>query len=388
MAFTSRSCALLSLTSILLAIPSLAGHAQSQPAAEPAPKPFISYFKPMPLNGPLSKDVWGAAVVGPRNTDNGLEDVTMKQWDYWDGRILRGPDGRYRIFASRWDQATGHRGWFGSKAVEAVSNSLFGPYRDQGLLWPDDLAGKGHNVIALQMPDHTYAVVVSETRNGDVYTSKSIDGPWKKLGDITVNQDAFHSLRNPGDKESLHGPDPKPWHGSNVDLVVRPDGRFEIVQRSGQILISKNGILGPYEIQGDTIYRLEGLPQEHLDRLEDPLLWFSGGLFHIVVNEWGDRHAYHLVSRDGISNWKCLGVAFDPAADFIRYTDGTVNHWNKIERPGVVLEKGHVVAFTFAVIDVAKEDENGNDNHGSKVIVVPFDGAAMDRDLARSARGR
>jgi hypothetical protein len=58
-----------------------------------------------------------------------------------------------------------------------------------------------------------------------------------------------------------------------------------------------------------------------------------------------------------------------------------VNHWNKIERPGVFLENGHVTCFTFAVLDVPKDQERGNDNHGSKVIVVPFDGVAFDRDM-------
>ena len=59
------------------------------------------------------------------------------------------------------------------------------------------------------------------------------------------------------------------------------------------------------------------------------------------------------------------------------------NHWDKIERPGVVLENGHVAYFTFAVLDVPKDQEKGNDNHGSKVIVVPFDGVALDRDMQK-----
>ena len=46
------------------------------------------------------------------------------------------------------------------------------------------------------------------------------------------------------------------------------------------------------------------------------------------------------------------------------------------------IENGHITHFTFAVIDIPKEENKGNDRHGSKVIVVPFDGAAMDRDLA------
>lgn len=53
-------------------------------------------------------------------------------------------------------------------------------------------------------------------------------------------------------------------------------------------------------------------------------------------------------------------------------------------RPAVFIENGHVTHFTFAVIDIPKEQNTGNDRHGSKVIVVPFDGAALDRDLGEA----
>ena len=74
-------------------------------------------------------------------------------------------------------------------------------------------------------------------------------------------------------------------------------------------------------------------------------------------------------------------MAYDPREAIVRYPDGTVNHWNKAERPSVYIENGHVAAMTLAVIDVEKEQDKGNDGHGSKVIVIPFDGAALDRDL-------
>jgi hypothetical protein len=35
---------------------------------------------------------------------------------------------------------------------------------------------------------------------------------------------------------------------------------------------------------------------------------------------------------------------------------------------------------------VPKDQEHGNDMHGSKVIVIPFDGAALDRDLQNAPR--
>ena len=162
----------------------------SSPAAD---KTLIDYFLPTPIRGQLTTDVWGAPNVLPRDPKNGLEDSTMKQWCYWDGQIIKGPDGKYHMFASRWDQGWGHNGWFGSAAVQSVSDSPIGPYIDMGLAWPDNQGGKGHNVTALVLPDKSYAVVVSETRPGDVFVSKSLDGPWKQLGSIQVDANGFEA---------------------------------------------------------------------------------------------------------------------------------------------------------------------------------------------------
>ena len=330
-----------------------------------ARKTFIDYFQPIPPRAALTKEAWGADNVLPRDTHNGLEDL-KNRYCYWDGQILQGPDGRYHLFASRWDESKGHNGWMGSVAVHAVSDNLLGPYLDRGLCWPDDEGGKGHNVTALKLPDGRYAIIISETRPGTVYVSKSLDGPWEKLGPIVTQGET--RARAP-----------------NYSVMVRPDGDFMIVPRAGQILLSKSGILGPYVAQGPSIYpEIAGLEQRNL---EDPVVWFSGGLYHIVVNSWSQRKAFHLTSPDGITGWTLRGLAYDPTRDFVRYTDGTVNRWDKLERPGVVLADGHVVAVTLAVLDVPKEQEKGGDNHGSKVIVIPFDGAALDRDLmpARAA---
>src|SRR5690348_2211607 len=138
-AFSSR----LSI-SALIALTLSAGSSLAQ-AQENAPgKSIIDYFRPIPIAGLLSTDVWGASVVGARDPKNGLEDVTMKQWDYWDGSIIKGPDGKYHMFGSRWAQEKGHNGWYESKAVHAVSDNLMGPYVDKGLLWANSEGGKGH----------------------------------------------------------------------------------------------------------------------------------------------------------------------------------------------------------------------------------------------------
>ncbi|MGO8678640.1 MAG: sialate O-acetylesterase [Limisphaerales bacterium] len=339
-----------------------AGAAGTAPEVFPTaqPKSFISYFLPTPPHGELSSDAWGATNVLPRDSKNGLEDTTIKQYCYWDGQILKAPDGKYHLFASRWAESRGHNGWFGSVAVHAVSDSLMGPYIDTGLCWPNEAGGRGHNVGALTMPDGRYAVYVSETRPCEVYVSKSLNGPWEHLGTITVED-------NPR------------WHGSNVSLMVRPDGTFEFTQRDGSIFTSEKGILGPYKRQSASVYPT-GIPN-----LEDPCIWYSGGLYHIVVNSWSTRKAYHLTSHDGVHDWTNRGVAYDPREAIVRYPDGTVNHWNKAERPSVYIQNGHVAAMTLAVIDVEKEQDKGGDGHGSKVIVIPFDGTALDRDLQPTA---
>lgn len=336
--------------------------------ASPAPaRDLIEYFQPMPITEKLTSATWGLPGVLPRDVKNGLEDVA-NQWCYWDGKIIKGPDGRYHLFASRWPEKAGHGGWGKSIAIHAVSRSVTGPYLDQGPLFSDH-ESRGHNVTADVLPDGRYVVLLSETRPGDVYLSSSLDGPWEFQGSIQVDANGFKADRP-----------------SNWSFLVRPDGRFQIVTRHGVVMISASGIMGPYQVQGPSVYpTMPGLDNR---TAEDPVVWYSGGRYHIVVNWWNDRKAYHLTSLDGIHDWKLDGLAYDPRRDFIRYTDGTVNRWTKLERPGVLLENGHVTHFTFAVIDSEKEVEKGGDNHGNKVIVVPFDGAAFDADHGATAVAR
>src|SRR4029079_14572931 len=72
------------------------------------------------------------------------------------------------------------------------------------------------------------------------------------------------------------------------------------------------------------------------------------------------------------------------SSSWLRYTDGTVNQWHNMERVGVYQENGHVTHFTFAVTDVDKNSSAVNSG-GSKILVVPFDGAQFDCDNGDAA---
>jgi hypothetical protein len=67
---------------------------------------FMDRFLPMPAQGKLTRDTWGADNVIPRYIDNGLED---NEWSYWGGNAILGKDGQYHLFVCHWGVL--HWGW-------------------------------------------------------------------------------------------------------------------------------------------------------------------------------------------------------------------------------------------------------------------------------------
>ncbi|MGA9637562.1 glycoside hydrolase family protein [Flavobacterium sp.] len=343
-------------------------------------KTLIDFFKPIPIQKPLVADgIWGAPNVLPRDITNGLEDPTMKKSNYWDGQIVKSNDGKYHMYVCGWDQSLSHSdGWrLGSKGIHAVSDNIMGPYVDKGLLWPQWREGTGGNVIGLRMKDGRYAVVTSEITEGEVFVSNSPDGPFELLGKIEIDPNGFNiGLARYQNKKQLFYD-----HMSNVGILLRPDGKYMLIGRSTAPMISDNGILGPYKIMGERVYM--NYPELPQDYNEDPTLWYSGGLYHIVYNHWPTKTSHHFTSEDGLHDWKYRGIAFKKEAMIFKYTDGTVNNWKFVERPTAYVENGHVTHFLFSVLDVKKGEDKPNDNHGSKIIIVPFDGKAFDEHMQK-----
>lgn len=348
---------------------------------------FMDCFMPMPIIEELTDDCWGAR-AGLRDQSNGLEDREMDEYCYWDGGIIKDEEtGKYYMFASRWNQAGGHwgqngiSGWQGSQAIYAVSDNLYGPYTDMGPIWPDWCDGAGHNVFPFMISEsdplydegYRYAISISDTgmhgeiANGTIHIAKSLDGPW----DLIQN----------GNGGRLKAVGTSGYYLSNVSITLRDDGKYEAINRNGDIAIA-DSLEGDWEVQLYGLWwQVEGMPNVNV---EDPVIWYADGLYHVVANKWDTKEAFYLTSEDGVTNWvRHSGIAYTPNENFLTYEDGTENNWTKLERPNVYIEDGTIKAFTFAVIDVEKEQDLGNDSHGSKVIVVPFNGEGLD-EFARS----
>ena len=351
-------------------------------------KELVDFFLPIPIQTPLvSEGIWGVRAVLPRDTTSGLEDPQLKNWCYWDGNIVKGDDGKYHMLASRWGQNFHHgEGWnIDSKGTYAVSDNLIGPYHDMGLAWPQWNNGKGTNVIGVRTKDGKYAAVTSEITQGEVLISDKPEGPYELLGEIKTDPNGYYDgwiLYNELDWGANNNKEDRRLEKmSNVMLIERHDGRYMILARHCMPLVSEGDICGPYKAMGERAWwGVEGIPQY---RMEDPTIWYSDGLYHIVVNHYSKDHTYHLTSEDGFDNWRYRGIAFRHDKDVFKYADGTINKWFIIQRPTVYVEDGEIGAFNFSVIDVHKGRDVANDNHGSKIIVVPFDGKAFGKHITK-----
>jgi hypothetical protein len=335
---------ILALTSAFASLPflasvSLAQHGQPTyvvPDGMVQGGQFIHRFLPMKANAPLRSDVWGVDAVKPRDVANGVEDA---QYSYWCTSVVKAPDGKYHNFVVRWLESSskGHMEWPNSHVVHAVADHPTGPYKVLKEI------GKGHNVTAYQAKDGTWILYII---NG-CYRGSSLEGPWTR-GKLEF------------DTRGRKGVDM-----TNCTFAQRSDGSYLMVNRTGEVWISKDGNTEPYR----RVSNRSAYPPVSKARFEDPVVWKDDVQYNLIVNDWFGRAAYYLRSRDGYHwNWD-QGLAYGPG--IFRHEGGTVEDWHKIERPRVLQdERGRATHMLFAVIDDAKEVDKPNDNHSSKAIAV------------------
>ncbi len=316
------------------------------PAGVHAGKHFVrgGQFKDLILPVPIvdrleSEGLWGGPNVIPRDRDGGIED---NEWCYWGGNPIKDTDGKYHMLVCRWPERTGHGGWHDSEVAHCVSESPLGPY-----VLTETVVEKGHNPEVMAMPDGSYALHLADNR---VFTAPRMGGPWTLLGRMRLDS---------------RGMRPNHRLGSNLTTEFRPDGTILLMQKNGDMAISREGILGPYKMVSVENYsRATGYP-------EDPVIWRSRHQYHAVYNHAQDRKSAYMRSLDGI-HWKWEeGLPYDASTTV--YVDGTKNVWDKFERPKVVQDAlGRAAYLSLAVIDVPKHLDVGGDNHSSKNIVLPL----------------
>jgi hypothetical protein len=278
------------------------------------------------------------------------------QWNIWCGAPIKGDDGKYHLFYSRWPAKDGfHPGWaIHSEIAHAVGDQPFGPYRFAGVALParginpatgeefwdgevthnPNILRKNGRYYLFYMGNHgpgNYAVHRNNQRIGVAVADKP-EGPWKRFDrpiiDISTDPNAFDSLC-----------------ATNPAATVRPDGSILLIykgvtRRAGNVMggaVRFGAALatspeGPYVKQQGHIFESDR-PDKHTWMLaEDPYIWFSDAAGYFTGTNGGIAM---FQSEDGLhwepaSHPKVLGSSF-------LWADGHLSG-HRIERPALLFD--------------------------------------------------
>jgi len=311
---------------------------------------FIDRLQPAPVGGGFSMD------------------------DYWVwcGSVIRGEDGRYHMFASRWPRTFPFfEGYvIGSEVVRAVSDRPEGPYRFAEVVLGD--RGEGfwdgrmtHNPTIHKAGDTYLLYYIGATFAGPRPTAEQL-----VAGDTSVTGPCYSTIRiGLATAGSVFGPwrrqdrpvlEPRPgkWDErivTNPAPCVLEDGRVLLLYRSnvpGGLRLGAamaEGYDGPFRrLSDEPVLVFEGG-----NFVEDPYVWRRGGRFELLAKDMtggltGEKHAgIHGWSRDGV-DWR-LSEPPKAYSRRVRWSDGRVTEQGCLERPQLLIEGGrptHLFAAT------------------------------------------
>lgn len=268
---------------------------------------------------------------------------SMEGYHIWCGSAIRGEDGKYYLFASRWPRETRFpQGYmFHSEIVLAVTDDLTKPFeyvktiigqRDRKY-WDGQMA---HNPQIMKIGDE-YALFyigccdgTAETRAIGCARAKELTGEW-----IRPDQ----PLRLPP-------------NANNPAVCPAPDGSLMMIFRDGSLHVSA----ARAEKLGEEfeVLKYDLFPQT---ALEDFFLFRKDGHWEMLLedNRAGltghERFGAHLISEDCV-NWRTADpvIAYDHT---LRYNDGTCLQAERRERPQLLFnEQGEAIAlFNGVLID-------------------------------------
>ncbi len=321
------------------------------------------------------------AQMRPAPVDGGF---ALPDYWVWCGSPIRGDDGRYHLFASRWPRSLSFAHWaVCSEIVRASADRPEGPYRFEEVVLPR----RGGGFFDGRMT-HNPAIV----RSGDTfllfYTGATYEGPDPTPEDPAEQpsarwQQSWHNKRiGLAYAKSVRGPwtrlnrpvlDVRPgaWDSvitSNAAPCVCPDGRVLLLYKStpdrhdphdgrfrgrfhlgGAIASSWNQ---PFERLSDEPLLRFDRPDAHV---EDPFCWHDGERFRAIMKDMtgaigGEPQAGVAAESSDGRTWR-LSDPPQAYARKVRWSDGRTTRPAKLERPQLLSQHGKPTHIFFATCD-------------------------------------
>lgn len=294
----------------------------------------------------------------------------------WGGSLVKGEDGMYHMYYSRWPKKLGWAWVTDSEIAHAVSESPFGPYTFKdvalGRTKKEDWDGWcTHNPTVHKFNGKYYLYYMGNTGNGEVTSvpgkeklnwnhrnkqrigvavADGPDGPWqrfeKPVMDISSDSLAHDTLMT-----------------SNPSVCQRPDGSFLMVYKAVgkrfpapgggpvvHLIATSDSPTGPFKKYPDPVFTYPG---ERFPA-EDPYIWYQAGKYRAIVKRMkdggiGKKRLFSLVhyeSEDGFA-WS-QAKNFDISERIVNWENGRRQQFTHLERPQVLLENGQPIALLCA----------------------------------------
>ncbi|MGG1516603.1 glycoside hydrolase family protein [Paenibacillus oryzisoli] len=296
----------------------------------------------------------------------------------WCGSVVKGEDGRFHMFASRWPKHLPmHPGWLvASEVVRAVADTPEGPYAFQEVVLPSRGAeywdGRStHNphitkignqyVLYYMGSTHPFAdvkegepfglddprtIVGRSNKRVGIAIASSVFGPWHRL-------DAPIQPTRPARFDSFLTSNPAPCiHPDGSVLLIYKARRYEDIAH-GMMTIGASRAehyQGPYRVvREDPIF-----PPEQF-HLEDPFIWRTDEGYELIAKDMegnicGEKHGgIHAYSANG-TDWTPFAQPKAYSRE-IRWDDGTTQVMGSLERPFLLFQDGEPTHLFAATAD-------------------------------------
>ncbi len=306
----------------------------------------------------------------------------------WCGSVIRGDDGRYQMFASRWPRDVSFApNWLtNSEVVRTVSDTPAGPYEFVEVVLPQRGRCYWDGLMTHNPTIHRFEDEYLLFYTGTNYSFPT-PGPGVELSELqwkearrkqAIGLATAPSVEGPWERRNLPILEPRPgkWDGlitTNPAACVHADGSVLLAYKSTahDDDLLRLGVArapraeGPYErLSDEPLFDFgrdeQGTPTSR--HAEDPYIWWSGECYEMVAKDMNGKicgepgAGLHGVSYDG-AVWE---VADPPKAlsRTVAWDDGTETTFAHVERPQVLIEDG-TPTHLFCAVGNAVGDMRG-----------------------------
>lgn len=304
------------------------------------------------------------------------------EYNIWCGSAVKGDDGKYHMFYSRWPRKLGHFAWVThSEVAHAVSDSPFGPWKHHDVtlsprgtnFWDGSCT---HNPTILRMRGKYYLYYMGNYGDGvvrlplnwehrnhqriGVAVADSPNGPWQRFDKPVLD---ISSDTNAPDAQVVTNPSVTERPDGGVLMIYKAVGMKRPQPFGGPVVhlaATADNPTGPFTKHPGEVFGAKGV----MFAAEDPFIWRGPDRYWAVVKDNDGnftKRGYSLAlwqSTDGF-DWKLAKHAL-VATPELKWADGRVEKQDRLERPQLVFENGEPIALLCAA--VVRKDRNESFN--------------------------